>query len=484
MDNAVLRRKTDAGSPHVNLTRRMFCGSLLATAVAGREDAVADALAAGTPKRWYKGMLHCHTYWSDGRAFPEQAAQAYYDCGYHFFCLSDHNRFAANPDYWRDVREDEGPWPKNVYRPIFESYRKRFPDADIRERDGKAQVRIKTFDEIKTKFDKPGRFLVLPGMEVTRTNDCGANWADNLHVHMNYVNLHKGLPSAEQGPLVQGYGKTVSEIIGKTKAEVDALAKELGNPPHLFMVNHPVWRFFDVTAQDIIDHPEVRFFEICNGGSDAPSERYMPEADFSGDRIWDVVLAHRCRAGGALLYGVGSDDAHWYPNSGTPEPCFPFADGYIQVRAEELTAEALIAAMDRGDFYASCGVDLEDVTFDKESGTLAVSVPAKVGTAYRIRFVGTKKDFDGEVKATLDWNGNRKAALGKRKLAIHSDTIGITLKEVAGKRGERVAASYTLGSDDLYVRAIVESDDKATAYGMKSPNHPKVTTAWTQPYRA
>ena len=468
----------------MNLTRRMFCGSVLATTVAGGSGAVEPAVEARPAKRWYKGMLHCHTYWSDGRAFPEHAAQAYYDYGYHFFCLSDHNRFAANKDYWRDVCEDEGPWPKNVYRPIFEAYRNRFPDAEIRERDGKTQVRIKTFDEIKAKFDRPGRFLVLPGMEVTRTNVCGSgNWADNINVHMNYVNLHKGLPSAEAGGLVQGYGKTVSEIIGKTKTEVDALAKELGNPPHLFIVNHPHWRFFDVTAQDIIDHPEVRFFEVCNCGSDAASERYMPEADFSNDRVWDVVLAHRCRDNGELLYGIGTDDAHWYPNSGTPEPCFPFADGYIQVRAEALTAEALIAAMDRGDFYASCGVDLEDVSFDRESGTLSVSVPAKVGTAYRIRFVGTKKNFDGDVKATLEWNGNKAAAIGGRKMAIYSKSIGVTLKEVAGTCGERVAASYTLAPDDLYVRAIIESDDKATAYGMKSFNHPKVTMAWTQPYR-
>ena len=148
------------------MTRRDFCASSLALAAMGTMPSVAGAANVG--KRWYKGMLHCHCYWSDGRAFPEQGAKAYYDWGYHFYCMSDHNRFGENPSYWRDVCEDEGPWPKNVFRPIFENYRRTFPDAEIREKDGKTQVRIKTFEEVKAKFDKAGRFLVLPGMEITR----------------------------------------------------------------------------------------------------------------------------------------------------------------------------------------------------------------------------------------------------------------------------------------------------------------------------
>ena len=38
------------------------------------------ASGATTPsggKRWYRGNLHMHTYWSDGRAFPEQAVSIY-----------------------------------------------------------------------------------------------------------------------------------------------------------------------------------------------------------------------------------------------------------------------------------------------------------------------------------------------------------------------------------------------------------------------
>jgi len=458
----------------MSMTRRTFCGAALAAAVV--EGASAAGLAKASGRRWYKGMLHCHCYWSDGRAFPEQAAQAYFKHGYHFYCMSDHNRLGKDKAYWRDVCEDEGPWPKNVYRPIFESYRKVFPDADVREKDGKTQVRIKTFDEVKAKFDRPGRFLVLPGMELTRT-------AGERHAHMNYVNLDKGLATAEAGSLIQGYGDTISGVIGKSLGEVKALAAELGNPPHLFMVNHPHWRFWDVLPQDVLDHPEVRFFEICNCGSDVPLPGNMSEKQFSCDRFWDIVLASRCRAKGNLLYGIGTDDAHWYPDSGTPQNPFPFADAYIWVRADELTPEALIAAMDRGDFYASCGVDLEDVTADSAAGRLTVSVPAKPGVSYTIRFVGTKADFVEGVQGTVRFGGDAAQGLSPRDYPLYADSIGMTLKSETGLPGARVESSYTLRDDDLYVRAIVESSEGVTGYAKTSYQHPQNKLAWTQPLR-
>ena len=110
-----------------DVSRRGFCEGALAFA-AGMG---LRPVFAAPERRWYKGMLHCHTHWSDGHAFPEQAARAYRDAGYNFLCISDHNRFAANLDFWRDVCELEGGWPPNVWQPIFNSYRNEFPDAEF-----------------------------------------------------------------------------------------------------------------------------------------------------------------------------------------------------------------------------------------------------------------------------------------------------------------------------------------------------------------
>ena len=48
-----------------------------------------------------------------------------------------------------------------------------------------------------------------------------------------------------------------------------------------------------------------------------------------------------------------------------------------------------------------------------------------------------------------------------------------------------MAAEYSLAADDLYVRARVESDERAPYYvlGGKGAMHPKVAMAWTQPYQ-
>lgn len=427
-------------------------------------------------KRWYKGMLHSHSYWSDGRAFPEQAAAAYLKHGYHFYCLSDHNRTGTNPANWRVVCEDEGPWPMEVFRPIFERYCATFPDADIRILDGQTQVRIKTIEELKAKFDQPGRFLVLPGMEVS-------HMSGERHVHINSVGLDWGLESAEKAWLVHGCDKTVSDLIGETFREVSRHAAALGNPPNLIFLNHPHWRFWDIQPQDLIDHPEVRFFEVCNCGSDIPLPANMPEKHFSCDRFWDIVLANRCRAKQPLLYGIGSDDSHWYPDSGTPHHPYPFADAYLQVWAEALTAEALFAAMARGDFYASCGVDLESVVADSSAGRLTVAVPAKPGVGYTIRFIGTKSDFSSAVQGWVHFAGDKKQWLEPRDYPLYSEAIGRTLKTVAGAPGQRLEASYTLAPDDLYVRAVVESSEPVEGYALTSHQHPQRKCAWTQPIR-
>ncbi len=139
--------------------------------------------------------------------------------------------------------------------------------------------------------------------------------------------------------------------------------------------------------------------------------------------------------------------------------------------------------MEKGDSYASCGVDLEDVQFDGK--TLHVAVPAKKDVAYTIKFIVTKRGADTGIVQTVsipqtgkDWSG-RPA----RTVPIYSSAIGATVKCVSGKKGDRIAAEYSLAADDLYVRARVESDERAPYYvlGGKGAMHPKVAMAWTQP---
>ena len=430
---------------------------------------------------WFKGNLHCHSYWSDGRAFPDQAIRDYRDAGFDFCALTDHNRLETDRDVWRKVDAEETCWPPTIGRKNFDLYRAEFPDVEWRERDGATEVRLQTPFDLIERFCEPGRFLVMPGCEITR---CDANY--QRHTHLCYINLASTLPASEKPGLVQGMpcGWDSSRQIAEAHREVAELATSLGNPPHLSFVCHPHWRYYDLVAQDFIDNPDVRFFEVCNNGSDFPPVGLLPDDGLYNDRLWDAVNAYRASVGQPLLNAVANDDCHFYPSTRTSHPLC-LGEAFTMVRAEELTPAALFAAMGRGESYASCGVILDDVRFDGR--TLRVSVPAKKGVAFTVRFITTKRDADLGVVHTVTVpsigqpdKGGRPA----RTIPVYSREVGATVKCVSGRAGESVCAEYALADEDLYVRARVESDETAPFYtaGCTGALHPKVAMAWTQPY--
>ena len=136
----------------------------------------------GGAKRWYKGNLHTHTFWSDGKAFPEEAVAWYKSRGYNFLGLSDHNMFQDDPDSWiAAVGDKEGSfvpaWAKKptrryiftAKRRYFDDYLKAFPDAQTRtDANGRLEARLSTFGELSQRFNAPGEFLLLPDVEATR----------------------------------------------------------------------------------------------------------------------------------------------------------------------------------------------------------------------------------------------------------------------------------------------------------------------------
>ena len=433
-------------------------------------------------KCWFKGNLHCHSYWSDGRAFPDQAIREYRDAGFDFCALTDHNRLETDRDVWRKVEAEETGWPPTICRKNFDLYRADFPYAEWRERDGATEVRLQTPAELIGRLGEPGRFLVMPGCEITR---CDADY--QRHAHVCYINLDRTLPAGEKPSLVQGMprGWDSARQIAEAHREVEVLAAFLGNPPHLSFVCHPHWRYYDLVAQDFIDNPDIRFFEICNNGADFPPVGLLPDDGLYNDRLWDVVNAARAKAGVPLLYAVANDDCHFYPSTQTAHP-MSFGEAFTMVRAEELTPAALFAAMARGDSYASCGVILDDVAFDGR--TLRVSVSAKKGVAFSVKFLSTKRAADLGIVQTVtvpSIGQPDKGGRPTRTIPVYSREIGATVKCVGGGKGEAVAAEYTLEEDDLYVRARVESDETAPYYaaGCTGALHPKVAMAWTQPFQ-
>jgi len=421
--------------------------------------------AAGSPQ-WFRGQLHAHSYWSDGRAFPEQVIAAYKDRGYQFLCLTEHNRFADDTSQWRTVTADEGDWPPNVTKEIFDAYVQAFGTDWVESKtDGAVtSVRLKIYAEVKAKFEEPGKFLLMPGVEITQTLNGHA-------VHQNYINLPLALPGIKDADLIQKFEqpKPAAELILSNITETKQAARER-EKPYLFMLNHPFWVYYDVLAQDLMDGPDVRFFEVCNGGS-----KYAPNpqaASYTPEKFWDSVNAFRSLRGDARLYGIASDDAHYYDAKRITGDG-GVGDAWVMAHAKRLTPKHILTAMAKGDFYATTGVLLDSVKFSRAAATLRVRVKADQGVAYRIHFITTKQGFDQTVtQVNSPAEGERPA----RTIPVYAEDIGRIVKTVSGTEAE-----YRMESDDLYVRARVESDRPAK----RSPSfHPTVETAWTQPCAA
>ena len=403
-------------------------------------------------KNWKKGALHCHTMWSDGRSLPEAAIKAYQDSGYDFVCLSDHNVFQDDGDVWVQVRPEAGPWPPELARDEYERTRKLLPGSLIeKEVAYKTFVRLKTFEELKAEWERPGEFLLVPGVEIT-TGGESFGIEGRIHaIHVNTFSLPHGF--------VPPRGGTACELTQK----ILDLYHSAATPESFVMMNHPWEVAWDVDPRVLIQMTEFRLFEICNNGmKDVPKDWI-----YNREKYWDFVLAHRLANGGPVLYGTASDDSHCHnPEFGA------YGTGWVMVNCPHgFTADKISQSMRRGDFYSTCGVLLDDIDFDKRSGTLSVCVHAEPGVRYRIEFISTGKDFD-RTMTMREYPYN--PAYKTRCRPVIPPEVGRVVKTVDG-----ICGSCTLRDDDLYIRAIVYSDREPA---VKKTYYPENLCAWTQPF--
>jgi hypothetical protein len=173
-------------------------------------------------------------------------------------------------------------------------------------------------------------FLLIPGEEVTSSFD-GAS------VHVNGLNIPRMVEA-----------RTAETLVATIQANVDAI-REVDAIPH---IKHPnfEWAF---GAEELRQIEGDRLLEIWNGhptvhnegGGDSPSL----------DEIWDILLT-----GGKVIYGIAVDDAHHFQGEFTTDRANP-GRGWVSIRAESLTPAPLMEALERGHFYASTGVGLDDV---------------------------------------------------------------------------------------------------------------------------
>jgi hypothetical protein len=408
---------------------------LLAACLVG---AVVDAQREDQP-RWWKGNLHTHSLWSDGDDYPEMIVDWYRRRGYQFLALSDHN-ILSQGQKWIDTQKRGG-------GDVLTRYRERFGGGWVeeRERDGQRQVRLKPLGEFRHRFEEPDRFLLIQGEEIT-------DRFGQLPVHVNSTNIRDLIPP-------QG-GNSVVEVMQNNVDAVLEQREKTGQPmfPHL---NHPNFGWA-VTAEELAQVRGERFFEVYNGH---PTVHNTGDAQHAGtERMWDIILTQRLtEPGGEILFGIAVDDSHHY-HSHAPARSNP-GRGWVMVRAQRLTPEAIVAAMESGDFYASTGVRLKDVR--RETSRLSVEIEPEKGVTYTTRFLGTRRGYDRRSEPVMGADG-KPLPVTRR----YSDEVGAALAEVKG-----TSAGYTLRGDELYVRAKVISSKAQANPNPEGGNE----AAWTQP---
>jgi hypothetical protein len=401
-------------------------------------DAKADAKPAGGGLRWYKGNLHTHSLWSDGDQFPEPISLWYREHGYHFLAISDHNTLQRGERWvkYADLYKKGAAVGLDQYLRDFPAFAKVRGDRDA----GTQEVRLTPLKEYRPLLERKGEFLLIQSEEITEK--FGKD--PELPVHLNATNLAERIKP-------QG-GSSVARIISNNLRAVREQGERL-NRPMLVHLNHPNFGW-GVTAQDLAQATEERYFEIYNGHPGV--NQLGDKTHIPVERIWDVAnTARMLTYGGEPLMGLGTDDTHHYHVGGMTRATA--GRGWIQVRARALTTAALIAAIQAGDFYASTGVTLADVRFDDAAKTLRLDIQPDGDAKFTTRFVGTVTP-PGPVTGT--------------SAAPPAQDVGVVFASADG-----LAPTYRLTGRELYVRAVVTSDRPPLNPSFKG----QLAQAWTQP---
>lgn len=427
------------------------CVALASPHVAHNPLKADEAVPNQPAPRWWKGNLHTHTLWSDGDDFPEMVAEWYRTRDYNFLALSDHNVLSQGMRWMKaaDIQKRGG-------EGVFQKYQERFGPAWVERRGEEAtlEYRLKPLDEFRALVEQRGKFIMIPCEEVS-------DRAEGVPVHINATNVRDVIE-----PLG---GETVRETIENNLRSIEEQAKRAGREI-LAHLNHPNFGWA-VTAEDIAHAVTDRYFEVYNGhpGVNQLGDEHRP----SIDRMWDIANTIRLvELKAAPLYGIATDDSHHYHGK---EPGSRPGRGWTMVRSTHLTPEYILKAIKAGDCYASSGVALADMHYDKQSKTLSLKIEPVAGATYKTQFIGTLKGADTASQPTVDAAGNPPVDKKGKTLRVsrkYSNQVGQILAEVDG-----LAPTYRLNGNELYVRAIVTSS--------AAPADPSIPgqkqQAWTQP---
>ena len=224
-------------------------------------------------------------------------------------------------------------------------------------------------DSVNLPENRRTNFILIAGEELS----------DEKEIHTTAMNINR---------LVQiGYPFKYDSIKNNTfddlkvfymQKHVDSTRNAGGIP----ILNHPNWQS-GASAAEIQQVDRLHMIELYNGHPDV--NNWGNKRHASMEQKWDSLLT-----AGRKIYGVSSDDAHFFHDWGV-DVSNP-GRGWVMVQSEQLTPDAITDAMAAGKFYSSSGVMLKEIQANKEQYAIEVDVDATLKAIESPYVVGYKNE--------------------------------------------------------------------------------------------
>lgn len=264
---------------------------------------------------YYKANLHSHSTFSDGCRTPAEMKEDYKARGYQILAFSDHDALHSHNDL-----TDESFLALTAY------------EISIRSDDDPTPHAFRKVVDLNLLADTPDacvqvgyhpesvQWLIDRG-KMTQAEVDAIRYAGDLRdMHYYPANINKIIRSANEN----GF---------------------------LVTINHPAWSLTNFS--DYGTYEGAWAVEIYNHGCRALGGLYDSE------QVYDEILRS-----GKRLYAVATDDNH-----GTRDRF----GGYIMIASPTLSYPDVIAALRTGKFYASCGPEITELSYENGEVTLRCS---------------------------------------------------------------------------------------------------------------
>lgn len=233
-------------------------------------------------------------------------------------------------------------------------------------------------------------FLIIPAIE------CGIGLPDSgkcYHLH-GIQGSQAYRKNSGNEPLKHGMRTQTPEWKGLQT--VQKVIDELKGSGNLVMLNHPVWSLNEL--EDFISLEGCFAMEIFNYGCEVENKTGLSTV------YWDSLLRR-----GIKMWGIATDDNHnGNPCEGVPAEWDSFG-GWVNVKAEELSRDAIADALSAGRFYSSSGPEI--FNYGVIDGEVFVEC-SPVATVYFITYERrgySRRNSKGSItKASFELNGDEK----------------------------------------------------------------------------